>query len=183
MVTHILRRCQHQRWHQRWHISVGWASALVGRTIVWQPAEAPSARRVLVAVQVELIEQRNALIEWAEPYEPRSGDTLGLLDEIGNQIVSSIAAEIETAERNRAILKPPSPLDTWEAHYRGLWHICRFPRGDSEQARQVFELAVRSAHRRQIAVAEARNSDASPRVLDRQGVAARPPSPRRQVGL
>ena len=66
-----------------------------------------------------------------------------MLDEIGNRIVASIASEIETLERNRAILKPPTSLDAWEAHHRGLWHMYRFSTADNEQARHFFAAAVR----------------------------------------
>jgi tetratricopeptide (TPR) repeat protein len=66
-----------------------------------------------------------------------------VLDEIGNRIVASVASEIETIERNRAILRPPSSLDAWEAHHRGLWHMYRFNRADNERAQHFFETAVR----------------------------------------
>jgi tetratricopeptide (TPR) repeat protein len=56
--------------------------------------------------------------------------------------VASIAHEIEMVERNRAILKPPSSLDAWEAHHRGLWHMYRFSKTDNERARQFFAQAV-----------------------------------------
>jgi hypothetical protein len=48
------------------------------------------------------------------------------VDDIGNQIVASIASEIEAVERNRAVLKPPDSLDAWQAYHRGLWHMYRF---------------------------------------------------------
>lgn len=96
-----------------------------------------------ISVQVELIETRSARIVWAESYEPQSGGALALLEQIGDRIVSSVVAEIETAERNRAILKLPSSLDAWEAHHRGLWHMYRFTQADNLQARHLFELAVR----------------------------------------
>ena len=65
-----------------------------------------------------------------------------MLDEIGNRIVASVAHEIEMVERNRAILKPPTSLDAWEAHHRGLWHMYRFNKSDNERARQFFSQAV-----------------------------------------
>jgi DNA-binding SARP family transcriptional activator len=68
---------------------------------------------------------------------------LPVLDEIGNRIVTTIASQIEMAERNRAILKNPNSLDAWEAHHRGLWHMVRFNREDNEQARHFFQAAVR----------------------------------------
>ena len=94
-------------------------------------------------VTVELIETRTARIVWAEIFNRNLDDAFFVLDEIGNQIVASIANEIETIERNRAILKPPSSLDAWEAHHRGLWHMYRFNKSDNERAQHFFETAVR----------------------------------------
>jgi len=96
-----------------------------------------------LAVSVELTETRTLRIIWAEVFDQKADDALLVLDEIGNKIVASIANEIETVERNRAILKPPSSLDAWEAHHRGLWHMYRFNKADNELARQFFEVAVR----------------------------------------
>ena len=94
-------------------------------------------------VTVELAETRTARIVWAEVFNQKLDDAFLVLDEIGNRIVASIASEIETLERNRAILRPPGSLDAWEAHHRGLWHMYRFNRADNERARHFFETAVR----------------------------------------
>ena len=90
------------------------------------------AGRILVTV--ELVEARTARIVWAEAFDHKPDDAFAVLDEIGNRIVSSIANEIETVERNRAILKAPNSLDAWEAYHRGLWHMYRFTRTENEQA-------------------------------------------------
>ncbi len=95
------------------------------------------------SVGVELVETRTARIVWSETLNHKFDDAFLVLEEIGNRIVASIAAEIETIERNRAILRPPSSLDAWEAHHRGLWHMYRFTRDDNERARHFFETAVR----------------------------------------
>jgi TolB-like protein len=94
-------------------------------------------------VSVQLTETRSAHIVWADTFSANYHDTLGVLDEIGNRIVASIANQIELAERNRAVLKPPNSLDAWEAHHRGLWHMYRFNRDDNTLARQFFETALR----------------------------------------
>ncbi len=94
-------------------------------------------------VTVELAETRTARIVWAEVFDQKADDAFLVLDEIGNRIVASIAIEIETLERNRAILKPPSSLDAWEAHHRGLWHMYRFNKADNEKAQQFFKASVR----------------------------------------
>jgi DNA-binding SARP family transcriptional activator len=93
-------------------------------------------------VSAELIETRTARIIWAEVFDEKINDALDLLDEIGNRIVAAVAHEVEMLERNRAVLKPPSSLDAWEAHHRGLWHMYRFNKTDNERARQFFAQAV-----------------------------------------
>jgi hypothetical protein len=96
-----------------------------------------------LAVAVELTEAPNARIIWAEVFDHEADDAFLVLDEIGNRTVASIAGEIEAAERNRAVLKPPGSLDAWEAHHRGLWHMYRFTKPDNAQARHFFKTAIR----------------------------------------
>lgn len=100
-----------------------------------------SAGRIIVTI--ELVETRSARILWAEAFDQRLDDAFIILDEIGSQIVSAIASEIETVERNRAVLKPPNSLNAWEAYHRGLWHMYRFTRTENDQARHFFEMALR----------------------------------------
>ena len=100
-------------------------------------------QRDRLTVTVELAETRSARIVWADTFDHKLDDAFLVLDEIGNRIVASIAAEIETMERNRALLKPPSSLDAWEAHHRGLWHMYRYHKADNEKARDFFQTALR----------------------------------------
>lgn len=96
-----------------------------------------------LSVTVELVEARSRRIVWTDSFDYRLADALLLIDEIGNEIVSGIAGEIETAERNRAVLKAPNSLNAWEAYHRGLWHMYRFTREENDAARQFFTTAVR----------------------------------------
>jgi DNA-binding SARP family transcriptional activator/TolB-like protein len=96
-----------------------------------------------ITVTIDLAETRTARVIWAEAFDHKLDDAFLVLDEIGNRIVASIASEIETVERNRAILKPPSSLDAWEAYHRGLWHMYRFTRPDNDLAQHFFQMAVR----------------------------------------
>ena len=96
-----------------------------------------------VIVTVELVEVRTARIVWADTFERRPDDIFAVLDDIGNSIVSSISMEVETVERNRAMLKAPNSLNAWEAYHRGLWHMYRFTQPENELARHFFEVAVR----------------------------------------
>jgi DNA-binding SARP family transcriptional activator len=96
-----------------------------------------------LTVTVEMVETRTARIVWSEVLNQDADDALVVLEEIGNRLVASIASEIETIEQNRAILRPPDSLDAWESHHRGLWHLYRFTREDTERARHFFQAAVR----------------------------------------
>ena len=96
-----------------------------------------------LSVTVELAEARSARIVWADVFEHGVDDALAVLDEIGDRIVASIESEIDLTERNRAILKPPSSLNAWEAYHRGLWHMYRYEPQHNRLAEQFFELAAR----------------------------------------
>ena len=95
-----------------------------------------------LVVQIELSETHTARVIWAETFDESTEDAFVVLDEIGNRIVAAVASEIETLERNRALLRPPSSLDAWEAHHRGLWHMYRFTRADNREAARFFAKAV-----------------------------------------
>lgn len=95
-----------------------------------------------VSVRVELTETRTSSIMWADVFEQKATEIFALLDDIGLRIVFAVEREIQTLESNRAILKPPTSLDAWEAHHRGLWHVYRFTKGDNAQAQQFFRTAV-----------------------------------------
>jgi DNA-binding SARP family transcriptional activator len=95
-----------------------------------------------IAVKVELVETQGGRIQWADEFECALDDAFGALDRIGDRIVAAVAEEIETAERNRAVLKPPNSLDAWEAYHRGLWHMYRFSDADNIDAERFFRLAV-----------------------------------------
>ncbi|MDH6231799.1 TolB-like protein/tetratricopeptide (TPR) repeat protein [Mesorhizobium soli] len=96
-----------------------------------------------VCVTVEVAEAATSRIIWTEQFEARTAERLAILDEIGDGIVSSIAAEIENEERNRAILKPPDSLNAWEAYHRGLWHMYRFTPEENACAAEFFHLSTR----------------------------------------
>ncbi|WP_162143896.1 winged helix-turn-helix domain-containing protein [Acidovorax sp. JHL-9] len=95
-----------------------------------------------LVVTAELVEVRTAHVVWADIFDRPLDDAFSVLDDIGSQIVAIAASEIELAERNRALLRPPNTLDAWEAHHRGLWHMYRFNQADNERARQFFAMAV-----------------------------------------
>ncbi|HLW26287.1 MAG TPA: hypothetical protein VKY54_01035 [Kiloniellales bacterium] len=94
-------------------------------------------------VAVELVETHSTRLLWSEVFVLKQEAAFLLLDEIGDRIVAAIANEVETAERNRAVLKAPSTLNAWEAYHRGLWHMYRFTQPDNESAQRFFRQATR----------------------------------------
>jgi DNA-binding SARP family transcriptional activator/Tfp pilus assembly protein PilF len=96
-----------------------------------------------ISVLVELAETQNARIIWADELGGVADETFSMLDSLVARIVSAVAEEIETAECNRAILKPPSSLDAWEAYHRGLWHMYKFSGPDNHHAEEFFRSALK----------------------------------------
>jgi tetratricopeptide (TPR) repeat protein len=92
-----------------------------------------------ILASVELVEARTTRIVWSDEFDLKLDDAFLVLDGIGNMIVSSIANEVEAAEKNRAILKPPNSLNAWEAYHRGLWHMYRFTKADNDLAYHFFK--------------------------------------------
>jgi DNA-binding SARP family transcriptional activator/TolB-like protein len=96
-----------------------------------------------LAVVVEIVETESGRIVWTDRIDGIAEATFSVLDTIVDRIVASIADEIEAAECSRALLKPPSSLDAWEAYHRGLWHMYKFNGPDNHEAEQFFRQALR----------------------------------------
>jgi len=116
-----------------------------GRILNVQYVASGSVRRHdgRISVLVELVETEGARIVWTDELAGVVDETFSVLDAIVDRIVAAIAEEIETAECNRAIMKPPSSLDAWEAYHRGLWHMYRFNGTDNREAERLFQDAIR----------------------------------------
>lgn len=99
--------------------------------------------RERLTVRVELCDVRTGGIVWAEDFHCKATEVLQAIEDIGNRIVACVADEIEGEERNRAVLKSPDNLDSWEAYHRGLWHMYRFNGADNARAMHFFRLAIR----------------------------------------
>lgn len=91
--------------------------------------------------ELELVETSCGSIVWTDVCEIANANLMGALNNLGNWIASALMGEIEQSERNRAILRPPSSLDAWGSHHRGLWHMYRFTKHDNAQAQLCFERA------------------------------------------
>ena len=96
-----------------------------------------------IDVHVELADARASRVVWTDECSCKQDDAWQVPDNISNRIVASISKEIEAAERNRAVLKPPNSLDAWEAYHRGLWHMYRFSSEDNGRAAHFFQMSLR----------------------------------------
>jgi len=94
-------------------------------------------------VTVEVAEAATSHVLWADKLEADAVAHLPVLDHLCDGIVSSIAAEIETAERNRALLKPADSLDAWECFHRGLWHMYNFTAEENARAADFFRQSAK----------------------------------------
>lgn len=95
-----------------------------------------------LVITVELAETRSGRILWTEAFDHRAEDALLAFDEIGARIADRITHEVDAAERQRAILKPPNSLTAWEAYHRGMWHFYHFDREENRKAQQCFAAAL-----------------------------------------
>ncbi len=91
-----------------------------------------------VRVTAQLIDATTGNHIWAEHYDRELDDIFALQDEITEQIVSSIAPELGTAERERARRKPPQSLDAWDRFQRGLWHVYHVNERDHSEAERLM---------------------------------------------
>ena len=91
-----------------------------------------------IRVNAQLIDAETGTHIWAERYDRDLTDIFALQDEITEQIVSSIAPELGTAERERARRKPPASLDAWDRFQRGLWHVYRVNKHDHSEAERLM---------------------------------------------
>jgi len=95
-----------------------------------------------LSLHVELIRRRDAGIVWGERADAADEEPLAFLDARVDRIVAAIAEQIEQAECKRAIGKPPSSLDAWEAYHRGLWHMYLFTGPGNHHAQTCFRRAL-----------------------------------------
>jgi DNA-binding SARP family transcriptional activator/TolB-like protein len=99
-------------------------------------------RGARLSIHVELVRSRDAGIVWGDRADATDDEPLAFLDASVDRMVAAIAEQIEQAECKRAIGKPPSSLDAWEAYHRGLWHMYLFTGPDNHDAQTYFRRAL-----------------------------------------
>ncbi len=95
-----------------------------------------------VRITSQLIDATTGSHLWAERYDRTLDDIFSVQDEITQHIVASIAPGIFSAEMQRAQRKGTENLDAWDCVMRAHWHIGRFTREDSAEAKGLLSKAL-----------------------------------------
>ena len=95
-----------------------------------------------IRITAQLIEATTGRHVWADRYDRDLGDVFALQDDLTETLIAAIEPELSTAERERAIRKPPETLDAWSWFQRGLWHHYRFTKEDNAEAQVLFRKAI-----------------------------------------
>jgi adenylate cyclase len=99
-----------------------------------------AANRVRVTAQ--LIDASTGHHVWAEKYDREMKDIFDLQDEMTQTIAGALEPELNAAERELAINKPPENLDAWETYQRALWYLFSFEKDKLSVAVELFRRAV-----------------------------------------
>jgi adenylate cyclase len=115
-------------------------AAELGARYVIEGSVRKSGDRIRVTVQ--LIDAETGHHVWAERYDRQIAEIFALQDEITERIATTVAPELERAERQRSRSKPPSGLRAWDYYLRGMASLHEFSKEGNREAREMFECAV-----------------------------------------
>lgn len=93
-------------------------------------------------LSVRLIEAPTGRQLWADRYDRQIEDIFDIQDEVTEKIVLAVGPELERAEIERAMLKPPERLDAWDYYYRAVWHFHRMNKADNEAAKALYRQSI-----------------------------------------
>jgi adenylate cyclase len=93
----------------------------VGRELAARYVLEGSVRRSgeRIRVTAQLIDAETGAQRWAERYDRELHDVLAVQDEVARAIVAILAAHVNRAEIDRALLKPPAAWEAYEYYLRG----------------------------------------------------------------
>ena len=95
-----------------------------------------------VRVTAQLINSETGHHVWAERYDRELADIFDLQDEITRRIVVTLMPELERAEREKAVAKPPGNLDAWDCYLHGVAHLNELTADAIPRAREMFQRAI-----------------------------------------
>jgi adenylate cyclase len=73
-----------------------------------------------IRITAQLIDAMTGSHRWAERYDRELHDAFAVQDEMARTIVATLAAHVNRAETERALLKPPAAWEAYEYYLRGV---------------------------------------------------------------
>jgi adenylate cyclase len=95
-----------------------------------------------VRITAQLIDATTGGHLWSEQYDRDLSDIFTVQSEIAEEILGAVGKKVMAAESQRLARKRPQNLTAAEASWRGVTHLARFTREDTEKARLLFERAI-----------------------------------------
>jgi adenylate cyclase len=103
-----------------------------------------SGDRIRIAAQ--LIDSMTGAHRWGERYDRELHDVFAVQDEVARAIVAILAAHVNRAEIERALLKPPAAWEAYEYYLRGaeayFLHVTRRGKAWRDEARRLLEQSL-----------------------------------------
>jgi adenylate cyclase len=128
----------------------------LGARYVLEGSVRRSGDRIRIAAQ--LIDAVTGAHRWAERYDRKLHDAFEVQDEVARAIVTLLAAHVNRAEIERALLKPPAAWEAYEYYLRGaeafFLHTTRRTKTSLYDARRLLEqcLAIDPCYARAAAI-------------------------------
>ena len=95
-----------------------------------------------VRITAQLVDADTGHHVWADRSDREMKDIFDLQDEMTQTIVGALEPELNAAERELAINKPPENLDAWETYQRALWYMWSFEKDKVPVAMELFRRAI-----------------------------------------
>jgi adenylate cyclase len=117
----------------------------VGRELGARYVLEGSVRRIgdRIRITAQLVDAVTGAHRWAERYDRELHDVFAVQDEVARAIVAILAAHVNRAEIERALLKPPAAWEAYEYYLRGaeayLLHMSGRTKASLYQARRLLE--------------------------------------------
>jgi TolB-like protein len=91
-----------------------------------------------VRVNVQLVSAQTDSHLWAETYDRKLTDILGVESEIAKRIAESLRAKLTGHEEQALAVKPTNNLDAYDAYLRGLVYHTRISSSSTDPARKAI---------------------------------------------
>jgi adenylate cyclase len=116
----------------------------LGARYVLEGSVRRSGHRVRIAAQ--LIDAVTGAHRWAERHDRELHDVFAVQDEVARAIVATLAAHVNRAETERAMLKPPAAWEAYDCYLRGAeaFLLCQGGRTNASlyDARRLLEQSL-----------------------------------------